>query len=141
MLYDDRLSKFHINQQKQFKAEYDQEAQLEWIERREDQPDAVVHGRYLHSYGIVKMRCAQCGSAFYCQTESYHNGRKYCSERCVNDAYVAKRNVRRIAAREKVCPVCGKGFQARRKDSVYCSSACRQNQYRQNKHRIQSNDV
>lgn len=139
MLYDDRQSAYTINEQKRLQSEYDKEGLREWIEKREGQPDAVVHGRYMYSYGIVKTTCAECGSEFYCRTESYHTGRKYCSNRCANDAYIYKRNTQRVAARNKICPICGKQFQAKRRDSIFCSSACKQSKYRQSKQTSMTN--
>lgn len=53
-----------------------------------------------------------------------------CSYRCVNDDYIAKRAVRRDAARRKQCARCGKGFLARRRDAKYCGPACKQVAYR-----------
>ncbi len=37
---------------------------------------------------------------------------------------------RRDLTRMKVCPVCGSDFRARRSDTLYCSSLCRQKAYR-----------
>lgn len=72
--------------------------------------------------------CAYCG-------EEIPNAfrRKYCSARCANDAYMERRRERQMAERSKVCPVCGCRFEAKRKDSVYCSDSCRQKAYRQRK--------
>ena len=56
--------------------------------------------------------------------------RLYCSQRCINDAYMERRRKRHEAQLEKVCSVCGAKFKARRKDAVYCSNACKQASYR-----------
>lgn len=55
---------------------------------------------------------------------------KYCSQRCVNDAYMERRRQRHEAQLQKVCAVCGKPFTARRADAMYCSPACKQTAYR-----------
>lgn len=73
--------------------------------------------------GVV--RCAYCGDEM---PNAY--GRRYCSQRCANDAYMARRRDRQKEQRSKVCPVCGKHFEAERKSAVYCSRACKQKAYR-----------
>lgn len=55
---------------------------------------------------------------------------KYCSQRCVNDAYMERRRQRHEAQLQKVCAVCGKPFTAKRVDAEYCSPACKQSAYR-----------
>lgn len=133
MLCDDRFDPSHIAEQARLQANYEKENQYEWTEQQPGQPLATVHGSTPHFYGVAKLSCPQCGTPFFCKTESYHTGRKYCSDRCTNDAYIARRDARRRATREKTCPVCGERFQAERKDTVYCSPACKQKQYRMNR--------
>lgn len=130
MLYFDFPIPSHRDQQARFKEEFEKNNQCEWTEQRPGQPLGVFHAQCHYSYGIVKVICPQCGEAFYCKSESYHNGRKYCSARCINDAYIARRVVWRENARDKICPTCGKRFHAKRKDTIYCSLACKQRQYR-----------
>lgn len=56
--------------------------------------------------------------------------KKYCSQRCVNDAYMERRRQRHAASLRKTCAVCGKPFTAKRTDAMYCSPACKQAAYR-----------
>lgn len=70
---------------------------------------------------IVQKVCKRCGSAF----ETTDKRRMYCSDRCRDDEYNARRLARREAARHRVCPVCGKPFQARNVRGIYCSDVCR----------------
>lgn len=56
--------------------------------------------------------------------------KKYCSQRCINDAYMERRRQRHEAQLQKVCAVCGKPFTAKRVDAEYCSPACKQAAYR-----------
>ena len=139
MLYDDRLLPSHIAKQARLQTEYKQENQCEWTEQQPGQPLATLHSRFSHFYGVAKLFCAHCGTPFYCDAGSYHKGRKYCSARCTNDAYIARRDVRRQAARDKTCPVCGTRFRAERKDRAYCSDACKQKQYRMNRNESEVN--
>jgi len=67
--------------------------------------------------------CVFCGR--------YVTGRKsYCSQRCINDAYMERRRQRHDATLQKVCAVCGNTFTAKRTDARYCSHACKQSAYR-----------
>ena len=75
---------------------------------------------------IYKITCWKCGEEFYCKNRIA----RYCSYRCVNDAQIARRKERKRLERQKVCRVCNKAFQAKRKDSLYCSPACKQKYYR-----------
>lgn len=76
--------------------------------------------------------CQHCGIVFYWVDKGKHGiVRKYCSGRCANDAYILRRKARHKAALQRICPVCGKTFVAKRTDSVYCEGACRQKAYRQ----------
>lgn len=63
------------------------------------------------SSSCYKIICAFCGKVFYARTPKA----KYCSYRCTNDAYITKRKQRKKLEREKICPVCGKPFQAKKK--------------------------
>lgn len=70
-------------------------------------------------------KCPVCGS--------FMNGldrSTYCSQRCVNDAYIARRRRRHEMQLKKVCAACGAKFTAKRKDAQYCSNACKQAAYR-----------
>lgn len=86
-----------------------------------------------HYMPVRKVSCAFCGDVFY----TYNVRRKYCSGRCVNDAYMERRDKRKQAEREKVCPVCGEIFTAKTKATMYCSQACKQKRYRQRHEIIQ----
>jgi hypothetical protein len=76
---------------------------------------------------VYKLECVFCGNEFYCCNFIA----RYCSYRCTNDAYIARRKERKSKERQKICPVCNEQYQAKRKDSIYCSPACRQKQYRE----------
>lgn len=49
------------------------------------------------------------------------------------NAYLTRRKEKKNIERDKICPMCGIRFHAKRKDSLYCSPACKQKAYRQNK--------
>lgn len=59
--------------------------------------------------------------------------RTFCSEACRRQIFQAERKAKRQAERDtsKTCPVCRTPFVAQRTDTRYCSSACRQQAYRQ----------
>lgn len=87
-------------------------------------------GTSCNPYGdsIIK-RCIICGDEFIC----HYPLAKYCSCRCINDAYIAQRKIRKSLEKDKTCCICGKEFRAKRKDTLYCSSACKQKAYRKSK--------
>lgn len=136
--YDSSLPSYK-DAQARLREEFETNCRCEWIEQLPDQPTGVFHGHHMNFYGIAKLICPQCGEVFYCKAESYHNGRKYCTCHCANAAYIARRAVWREEARDKICPICGKQFHAKRKDTVYCSLACKQRRYRQNKAQQEDN--
>ncbi|WP_153733487.1 hypothetical protein [Sporosarcina obsidiansis] len=76
--------------------------------------------------GPYKMECHHCGKSFF----ALHPSARYCSYRCTNDSYIARRKVRREVARRKECGNCSITFVAKRNDAKYCSPACRQAAYR-----------
>jgi len=80
--------------------------------------DAVKKG-----YSLKK--CAVCGR--FMKEWDHH---AYCSQRCINDAYMARRRRRHEQELKKQCVVCGVIFTAKRKDAQYCSAACKQAAYR-----------
>ena len=103
-------------------SRYDDQEELKArYEREQEEPE---YCRY-----VLKASCAYCGDTFY----TMNIRQKYCSWRCANDAYMKRRRLRKHAECEKVCPVCGKPFIGKTKATVYCSAACKQKQYRQNK--------
>jgi len=79
-----------------------------------------------HRY-ILKLTCRHCRQTFYCKNYLA----RYCSLDCKRGAYLAARKARRKAQRQKVCLVCGKPFEAKRKDAVYCGGGCKQSKYRE----------
>lgn len=86
----------------------------------EQQQEAVNHAK---RWGDRISTCVVCGR--------FVTGRKkYCSQRCVNDAYMERRRQRHAASLLKRCAVCGKPFTAKRADAMYCSPACKQTAYR-----------
>jgi len=76
--------------------------------------------------------CAVCG-------DSFKSGRphgKYCSLRCCNDAYIARRRKHGIDMRKKAtaCVICSAPLsQTDMKIKSYCSNACKQKAYRMRK--------
>ncbi len=46
---------------------------------------------YGESYGYYKLYCFYCGDEFYARNPKA----KYCSARCVNDAYILRRKARK----------------------------------------------
>jgi predicted nucleic acid-binding Zn ribbon protein len=72
--------------------------------------------------------CPGCGHPMRLGFPSSRRGRtrRVCSVACALKLYRAKRRVTTA-----ICPVCTEAFEPRRKDSLYCSSACRQLAYRQ----------
>ncbi|MDL2237289.1 hypothetical protein LJC56_05610 [Christensenellaceae bacterium OttesenSCG-928-K19] len=69
--------------------------------------------------------CAVCGD------KSYY---KYCSQRCANDAAIARRKAKANAKRleHTKCSVCEKPIEQNLKNKIrkYCSNACKQKAYR-----------
>lgn len=79
------------------------------------------------TYGCYRLTCQWCGNAFY---RRYPTA-KWCSDRCSNDAGIARRRERIKARRENLtCGRCGMVFSAARCDTRYCGGACRQAAYR-----------
>ncbi len=78
-------------------------------------------------------KCVVCGDAFQCLSRYG----KYCSQRCANDAAIAKRKRIMKARREgiKYCRVCRKPMEQNPQDKIrlYCSAACKQRAYRARK--------
>lgn len=76
--------------------------------------------------------CIVCG-------DSFKSGRphgKYCSQRCINDAYILRRRKRTDEKRDKasLCIVCHTPItQNIGKIKQYCSNACKQKAYRMRK--------
>jgi len=70
-------------------------------------------------------KCPVCGCFM-----KWWDRRTYCSQRCINDAYMERRRCRHEAQLEKTCVICGQRYTAKRKDAQYCSQACKQAAYR-----------
>jgi len=74
-----------------------------------------------------------CGDKF----DTNQSYTKYCSQRCANDAAIARRKERTNKKREQyaVCPVCGKPIEQNEKTKIrrYCSNSCKQKAYRARK--------
>lgn len=118
-MYDKSNSRYHkCDDQKRLKLQYEKEQAEPYIS---------------HYMPVRKVSCAFCGDVFY--TDNVR--RKYCSGRCVNDAYMERRDKRKQDEREKVCPICGNFFTAKTKATIYCSQACKQKSYRRRHEIIQ----
>lgn len=81
-------------------------------------------------WGNYRDNCTVCGEEFHSKSPFS----KYCSQRCANDAAMAKRKARvteRKAQADK-CVVCGKAIEQNNWTKVrrYCSPACKQRAYR-----------
>ncbi len=78
-------------------------------------------------------RCVVCGDVFQCRSKYG----KYCSQRCANDAAIARRKLAMNARREQAvcCKVCGNPIAQNPLDKIrlYCSAACKQRAYRARK--------
>lgn len=79
---------------------------------------------------VVKMHCAFCGKEMYTDIGSYNLGLKYCCDYCASREGTKVITERNKKLCDKICPVCGKGFTATRRDTKYCSKACKQMAYR-----------
>jgi len=77
--------------------------------------------RHQHPMCCHFFSCRHCKKEF----KSFSITRRYCSYRCVNDAYIARRKVWREYKREKKCLFCSKDFKAKRRDAKYCCSSHR----------------
>lgn len=88
--------------------------------------DTTPDGRSAEWYADGMTTCAYCGDPIPNMFR-----RKYCSQRCANDAYMQRRRIRQISELRKVCPVCGNSFIGSTKAACYCSNACKQKAYRE----------
>lgn len=78
----------------------------------------------------IKRHCDYCGRTFYRFSNWRRHNHLFCSDICQYNYYNKQVSHARRAARVKECPVCGAIFSACRCDTVYCSDACRQKNYR-----------
>ncbi len=89
--------------------------------------------KWSKKYHATYRKCVFCGDTFKGVRDA-----KYCSYRCVNDAYIARRRERRRQRRANAnkCIVCGAHVEQASgcvKLRRYCSNACKQRAYRQRK--------
>ena len=88
--------------------------------------------KFNRRYGM-DFKCVVCKDAF----KSRNRYAKYCSQRCANDAAIAKRKRMMEARREWAdhCKVCGKQIEQDPTTKIrrYCSAACKQRMYRAKK--------
>ena len=88
---------------------------------------AEWHARWGEDHvGCYQRRCSVCGKVFYAGMPHA----SLCSERCSQNAILARRKETRRRKRTRRCLVCGKLFVAKRRDGIYCSKACKQAAYR-----------
>jgi len=91
-------------------------------------PACRERGRRIEREQLVYTRCGLCNEPIEHPTPR----RRYCSQRCMNAVWQARRSERRAAERHlwafKDCVICGVRFEvgARRADQKYCSRACNQ---------------
>lgn len=107
---------------------YEKYVDKEKQEKLKKEYEDYISGKYFYQL-VYKHTCAFCGDIFY----SRNVREKYCSQRCINDEYIARRKERKALEKQKVCEVCGKHYTAKKKDSKYCSNACKQKAYRMKK--------
>jgi len=89
---------------------------------------AEWHARYGGDHtGCYQRQCSVCGKVFYAGMPHA----SLCSERCNQDAVLARRREARRQRRVRRCLACGRPFVAKRRDGMYCSKACKQYAYRQ----------
>ena len=86
-----------------------------------------------NSHDAPERPCAHCGDLFKGIASA-----KYCSDRCANDAYIARRRVRlrQRRANAKNCVVCNAPVEQADgcvKIKLYCSNACKQKVYSRRK--------
>lgn len=74
-----------------------------------------------------RRECSVCGKVFYAGMPHA----SLCSERCNQNAVLARRRKARKLRRTRTCLACGRTFVAKRRDGMYCSKACKQYAYRQ----------
>ena len=74
--------------------------------------------------------CDGCGRDVTSPHERRHRRWVVCSQRCAWTARNRLRAEAAAAARAKRCAVCGREFEAGRRDALTCSPACRQKAYR-----------
>ena len=125
--------KYDMDHQEKLKKEFEENSKYEWREQKNGQPEAVVHSPYRHNdrnCAIAKMHCAYCGKEIYAKIDSYNLGLKYCCDYCASRAGMKAITERNREHLDKTCPVCGKAFTAARRDTKYCSKACKQMAYR-----------
>lgn len=68
------------------------------------------------------MSCLYCGSEFV----AFRSTRKYCSDRCATQHWLAQRpNYRKGAERKNCCPQCGGEFVTTDSRKKFCSAACK----------------
>ncbi len=90
------------------------------IDERIKEWGTIPYMDYYYTY-VKKLTCKHCGEVFY----AHKYRARYCSYRCANDAFIARRKMRREKAREKVCAYCKQPFKAKRKDAKYCCESHR----------------
>ena len=74
--------------------------------------------------------CEVCGRPVGIQRSGRHIWRVFCSDLCRGRDTDKRQRQRRLSERQKVCADCGTQFEAKRKDTKYCSPACRQRAHR-----------
>lgn len=68
----------------------------------------------------IKIECINCGKTFFGR-----KGRKYCSTRCRND-FFRKKRYNANPTFPKICANCGKPFNARNRNTIFCCKKCQE---------------
>jgi hypothetical protein len=72
----------------------------------------------------IERVCETCNESFNADTREVNRGRaKYCSRSCAN-------KVSKDQQYDKICKHCAREYQTASKQSMYCSTSCKQKNYR-----------
>jgi len=123
------------------------EAHHKELERAQSRAHAAVHNAVKHG-SLERQPCEGCGRGVFNHIALrpgyrrlsrgwYATGhyaepalRVFCSDRCARTTFNAESKAKRADRDPVDCPACGERVDSRRRDSRYCSSACRQRAYR-----------
>ena len=74
--------------------------------------------------------CRTCQRIVVYPSDERFRVRVFCSDRCKRDHYSKVQRDKRLVERQKQCSSCTREFVAPRKDTKFCSAACKQKAYR-----------
>ncbi len=85
-----------------------------------------IEGSRVNTYFQWLTECIRCKKLFRAGSPLA----KYCTYRCCNDASIERQKYHRSLNMKKTCKTCNNDFTAKRKDGVFCSSSCKQKNWR-----------